>query len=304
MTATRRRVVLALLLGLSIPTALPAQDVSTMVARVRAEGAPAAGVVLSVYIGGERRELATTGASGLAVIEFGRVPLEAGSRLGAFAVRCGEVDEIVFARSAAALPLRGEGCMRSRLGTVVWARTDRLDVQLGDAPVMAQQAAETVVSERSGLRIQLGPVLSFVGGDEIANIGTGFGGELMIGFDARSGFGLGGAFSGSRHGLEGVNESLWRWAATFEPRYTIDRPDWEARPYLLARAARQWLDAEAGSGLATESGWSFGGGVGIVFPLVADLSADLSAHFASLSVDAQGFDRSGTLLTVGGAVRF
>lgn len=175
---------------------------------------------------------------------------------------------------------------------------------------MRTTTASAVVETRSGFRAQLGAIGTIVGGgddpqnDIAANVGSGAGAEILLGIDLESGPGIGLAVSGSRHGLEGVDEALWRWAFALEPRYTILRPDWRARPYLAARIGRQVLDAESGSGLATETGWSFGGGAGIVFPFIVGSEFDVSLRFERLSVSADGFDRSGSLFTFGGAVKF
>jgi hypothetical protein len=282
-----------------------------MLARVEADGRPVADVTFSVVIDGNLRRLATSGSSGLAVIEFNRVPLDAGTRMATFAVSCDDRQEILFARPAATLPVAGEACVRTRLGTVVWGRVDRLLVTLGEAPRLTSRVAEAVVRAQYGFRAQAGPVVAFVGGDEFENVGTGFGGEALLGYDAASGLGIGFGLAVVRHGLQGsssVDEALWRWAIVAEPRYTFYRPDRTVRPYVAGRAAWQSLDPEAGSGLTTETGWSFGLGAGIDFPLVRGFSMGVSAHAARLSVGAEAFgtdfDRSGMLYSVGVAIRY
>lgn len=282
-----------------------------MLARVEADGQPAADVTFSAITDGNVRRLATSGSSGLAVIEFGRVPLRTGTRMVTFAVRCDDQYEILFASSAATLPVAGEGCERTHLGSVVWGRADRLEVTLGRTPRMTSRTAETVVQAQYGFRVQAGPVVAFVGGEELENLGTGFGGEVLLGYDAPSGFGIGVGLSLVRHGLEGstsVDESLLRWAIVAEPRYTFYRPDGSVRPYVAGRAAWQSLDPEAGAGLTSESGWSFGLGAGVDVPLVHGLSMDISAHAARLSVGAEAFgedfDRSGMLYSAGVAIRY
>ncbi len=97
---------------------------------------------------------------------------------------------------------------------------------------------------------------------------------------------------------------MWRLGLSAEPRYTFQRPDWSARPYVVARVGWQSLDSEAGSGLSTETGWSFGGGAGVSFPLGLGPSVDLAAHVGRLSVDAEGFGRAGMLFDLGAAIRF
>lgn len=296
---------------LILPPALGAQDVPSMLARVEADGRPIADVTFSVITDGNVRRLATSGSSGLAVIEFGRVPLRTGTRVAAFALSCGDRHEVWFASSAATLPVAGEGCLRTRLGTVVWGRADRLEISLGQTPRLTSRTAEAVVRARYGFRVQAGPVVAFVGGDELENLGTGFGGQVLLGYDAASGLGIGLGLGLVRHDLQGstsVDESLWRLAVVAEPRYTFTRPSRGVRPYLAGRAAWQSLDPEEGSGLTSENGWSFGLGAGTDIPLVHGFSMDISAHAARLSVSAdafgKSFDRSGMLYSLGVSLRY
>ncbi len=299
-----------LLLPFLFPPALEAQEVSRMLARVEADGAPVSDLDFVVYVGGERRPVGASGSSGLAVVEFSRVPLSTGTRLVAFAVTCDGRTEILMSSSAAGLPLLDDACRQTKLGPIVWARTDRVEINLTDQPTMRTRTATAVVETRSGLRVQIGAIGTIVGGgddpteDIASNVGAGAGVEALIGLDSESGPGIGLALSGSRHGLEGVDEALWRWAVALEPRYTISRPEWRARPYVAARAARQSLDAESGAGLATETGWSFGGGGGIILPFLLGSEFDFAVRFERLSVSADGFDRAGNLFTVGGAIKF
>lgn len=289
------------------PVGLPAQEVPSLLVRVRDGGAPAAGLEVALYRGGQRRLLATTGASGLAVVEFARAPVQSGMRLAVFTVICAEKGEIALTRSANSLPPEEAACERSHLGSVVWSRTERLDVTLGDTPRMAGQTAPSVVEVRSGWRVHGVGSAALVSGDELSLTETGLGVELLIGFDTADGWGLGAGFAFHRHGLAGVDETLSRYTAVLEPRYTVIRPDWNARPYVATRVTREWLDAEDGAGLSTETGWSFGAGLGVAFPIAGPVSVDLSAHAARLSVsvaDVPDSNRGGWLITLGAGVRF
>jgi len=293
------------------PTFLFAQDVSSMVARVEADGNPVSGVRFAVISGGTQRPLATTGSTGLAVIEFDRVPLDSGTRLAAFVVSCGEHHEVLFARGASDLPLTEDGCERSQVGTVVWGRADRVHVVLGETPRLSSRAAKAVIRAVYGFRAQVGPAVSFVGGDELDNVGTGFGGDLLVGYDFPEGFGIGLGVGLARHDLQGsssVDEGLWRWAVMAEPRYTFGRAQSHARPYVAARAGWQSLDADDGAGLTTETGWSLGLGGGVVVPVVRGAARDIAVHASRLSLGADlsgtSFDRSGMLFSVGAALRY
>lgn len=282
-----------------------------MVARVEVNGQPAPDVSFAVISNGNLRRLATSGASGLAVIEFGRVPFSAGTRMATFGVSCNDRHEVLFAPTGAVLPVADEACVRTRLGSVVWGRSDRLEVKLGDAPLLTSRTADAVTRARYGFRAQAGPVVAFAEGDELENIGIGFGGEVLLGYDWAGGLGIGLGLGLARHSLEGstsVDESLWRWAVIAEPRFTFGAAEQRARPYLAGRAAWQSLDADDGAGLTTETGWSYGLGGGVDFPVAHGLSAGVSAHAARLAVGAEAsgtdFDRSGMLYSLGVVIRY
>lgn len=283
-----------------------------MVARVEVNGEPAPDVSFAVISDGTLRRLATSGASGLAVIEFGRVPFSTGTRMATFGVSCDDRHEVWFVPSGTVVPAPDDVCARTRLGSVVWGRSDRLEITLGDAPRLTSRTAEAVVRARYGFRAQAGPVVAFVGGDELANLGSGFGGEVLLGYDWAGGLGIGVGLGLLRHGLEGsttVDESLWRWSVIAEPRYTFGDMEQRARPYLAGRAAWQSLDADDGAGLSTETGWSFSVGAGLDFPVARGLSAGVSAHAARLAVGADApsgtsFDRSGMLFSLGVVIRY
>lgn len=310
--APSRLLQITAVLCLTAPAALPAQDVPSMVARVEMNGEPAPDVSFAVISDGTVRRVATSGASGLAVIEFARVPFSAGTRMATFGVSCDGRHEVLFAPTGDVLPAADEACVRTRLGTVVWGRSDRLEITLGDAPRLTSRTADTVVRARYGFRAQAGPVVAFVGGDELANLGTGFGGEVLLGYDRASGLGIGLGLGLVRHSLEAstsVDESLWRWSVIAEPRYTFGGAEQRSRPYLAGRVAWQSLDADDGAGLTTETGWSYGLGAGIDFPVARGLSAGMSAHAARLAVGAESasgtdFDRSGMLYSLGVVIRY
>lgn len=309
--APSRLLQIAVMLSLTVPASAAAQDVRSMVARVEVNGQPAPEVSFAVISDGTQRRLATSGASGLAVIEFGRVPFSAGTRMATFGVSCNDRHEVLFVPGGAVLPPPDEACVRTRLGTVVWGRSDRLEIALGDAPRLASRTDEAVAQARYGFRAQAGGLVAFAGGDDLENLGSGFGGEVLLGYDLPSGLGIGFGLGLVRHSLEGsttVDESLSRWSVIAEPRYTFGGAEQGARPYLAGRAAWQSLDADDGAGLTTESGWSYGLGAGIDFPLARGFSAGVSAHAARLAVGAEAsgtdFDRSGMLYSLGVAIRY
>lgn len=281
-----------------------AQHAASMLVQVTEDGRAVVGLPIVALTPEGSRELATTGTNGLAVVEFGRVPVRDGARVAAWSIDCAGERQLLLVRADATLPLFDDTCRRATLGAVAWYRTERLDVMLGERPRMTAQIAIEVVESRSGWRGQIGPIFTFVGGDELDNVGTGIGGEAMVGYDWTGGLGVGLGLGLSRHSLQGANEGLWRFTVFAEPRYSIDRPQWDVRPYLAGRVAWQNLDPEDGAGLLSESGWSFGGGPGVVVPIIFGLSADFHARYEFLSVSAEGFDRSGSLITLGLGIRF
>lgn len=304
MTRTRSLLAAVTAGALLGPAALPAQQVPSLLVRVRDGGAPAAGLEVTLYRGGTRRLLGTTGASGLAVVEFGRVPVQVGTRLAVFTVMCPDRREIALTRSVGTPPPSGSECERTQVGFAVWSRTERIDVVLGETPSMTGQSAPSVVRSRSGWRFQLDGSLAVVSGDEFSSTNTGQGGELLGGYDASDGWGLGAGFAWHRHGLEGRDEKVSRFSVSLEPRYTFLRADWSARPYVMARAAREWLDPDEGAGDTSERGWSYGAGAGVAFPAIGPVGVDLHASAARISVGDQGFDRSGWLISFGVGFRF
>jgi hypothetical protein len=307
MTRTRQLLAVITAAALFGPGALPAQQVPSLLLSVRDGGAPAAGLEVALYRGGNRRVLATTGASGLAVVEFARVPVQPGTRLAVFTVICADHGEIGLTRSVGAPPPADDACALDHVGSAVWGRTERIDIALDGVPHMAGHTARSVARVRSGWRLQAGGSVGIVTGDELSNTNTGFGGELLGGYDATDGWGLGAGASFHRHGLEGVDEKLSRVSVIVEPRYTVIRPDWSARPYFAVRAAREWLDADDGAGLSTETGWSYGAGAGVAIPALGPVGIDLHAYAARLSVsvkDVENSGRGGWLFTVGAGLRF
>jgi len=301
----RRIAILALILsGVFIPQHLYGQDVASMVVRVHANGAPLAGVPVVAFIDGNRRLLATTAGSGLAAVDLGRSRLVIGSRVSAFAIQCDESTEIVLTPAGGSLPISTDTCERTSLGSLAWGQDERLLVELGDAPAMQVNASDRVTRQQTGFRVQVGPALSAPSGSELDGVNSGFGGELQFGVDGESGLGLGAGVGFTSHGLEGSDESMSHWSIFAEPRYTFSAARPGAHPYVAGRVAYTKFNPESGSGLLSETGWSFGGGVGVVFPVSGSSMLDVWVRIMAISVDAEGFDRSGSDLRAGASLRF
>lgn len=275
-----------------------------MVVRVHQNGSPKADVQVQDFVNGDLRVLAVTAPSGLAVVEAARSRLELGSWAAAFAVTCNGSSVVLFVPEGGDLPVSTDRCDRSALGTLNWGAEERLVVALGDNPDMEVMAAEAQRTSGQGLRFQAGPVLSVPGGSELNGLNSGIGGELQVGSDWPSGFGIGGGAGLTTHDLEGADESLTHWNLFVEPRLTFnaDRPG--ARPYVAGRVSYSILDAGSGAGLLTEKGWGFGGGVGILVPVAGSVMLDLWTRVVAVSLDAEGLSRSGVEWRSGGSLRF
>jgi len=301
-----RKAPIAALVGLTLllPAAAEAQDAPTMVVRVHQDGNPLADVPVQEFVNGDIHVLAVTSASGLAVVEVGRSRLQVGRSAVAFAVVCGGGPVVILVPAGGDLPVATDRCDRTSLGALNWGAEERLVVALGQRPAMQAMATEGERMLIRGFRVQLGPVLSVPGGSELDGLNSGVGGEVQLGTDMASGFGLGGGVGMTTHDLEGADESLTHWNIFVEPRLTFNAERPGGRPYLAGRVSYAVLDAEAGAGLLTEKGWGFGGGAGIVIPVGGSLALDIWTRVVAVSLEAGGFSRSGTEWRTGGSLRF
>lgn len=301
----RRIAMLALAtLAVCLPHDLRGQDVASMVVRVHSSGQPVAGIPIVAFINGNRRLLAITSSSGLAIVDLGRSRLVVGSRVSAFAIQCDASTEVILTPSGGTLPVATDACNRTSLGSLAWGRDERLVVALGGKPSMQVTVSEQVTMQQTGFRFQIGPVVSVPGGLEPSAPNSGLGGELQLGVDGNNGLGLGAGVGFTSHDLEGTDESLSHWSFFAEPRYTFNA----ARPgthfYVAGRVAYTLFDPESGSGLLNETGWSFGGGAGVVLPISGSTKLDLWTRIMAVNVDAEGFDRSGSDFRTGASLRF
>ena len=287
-----------------LPMAAAGQDAPTMVVRVHEDGNPTADVPIQEFVDGNLRVLAVTASSGLAVVDAARSRLDIGSWTSAFVVTCDGATVVLIVPEGGNLPASTDQCARTSLGRLNWGAEERLVVALGQNPAMDVMAAEVQRTSGQGVRFQVGPVLSVPGGSELDGLNSGIGGEVQLGSDWTSGFGLGGGVGVTTHDLEGADESLTHWNLFAEPRFTFhaDRPG--ARPYVAGRISYSVLDAGSGAGLLTEKGWGFGGGAGIAVPIAGSLMLDLWTRVLAVSFDAEGLSRSGADWRSGASLRF
>ncbi len=291
-------------LALSLPSEVRGQDIASMVVRVQADGGPVADVPVVVFQQGDRRVLATTEASGLAVVDLGRSRLLAGSSVSAYSAQCAESIEVMLVPAGGDLPVMGDACSLTALGSLTWGQDERLLVVLGEEPAMRATASEQVRTSGTGFRFQIGPVVSAPSGSELSGISSGFGGELQLGADGASGLGAGAGVGYTQHSLTGADESMSHLSVFVEPRFSfnMDRPG--VRPYVAGRVGYVVFDPEAGAGLLKETGLAFGGGAGLVFPAIGSTMVDLWTRLTAVNVDVDGFDRSGVDWRLGGSLRF
>jgi hypothetical protein len=291
-------------LALSLPSDMRSQDIASMVVRVQAEGGPVADVPVVVFRQGDRRVLATTSASGLAVVDLGRSRLLVGSSVSTYTVQCGDRIEVMLVPAGGDLPVASDECSRTALGALTWGQDERLLVVLGEEPAMRTTATERVRTSGMGFRFQIGPVVSAPSGSEFDGIGSGFGGELQLGADGAGGLGVGAGVGYTKHSLTGADESMSHLSVFVEPRYAFNAERPGVRPYLAGRVGYTVFDPEAGAGLLKETGLAFGGGAGLVFPAFGSTMIDVWTRLTAVSVDVDGFDRSGTDWRLGGSLRF
>jgi len=169
---------------------------------------------------------------------------------------------------------------------------------------MRVTASEQVTRQQIGFRIQVGPAVSVPSGEELDGVGSGLGGEAQFGVEKESGLGLGAGVGFTTHDLEGADESMSHWSVFAEPRFTFNAARPGAHPYVAGRLAYVKFSPESGSGLLSETGWGFGGGGGVVFPAFGSTMFDVWLRFTMISVDVDGFDRSGTDFRAGASLRF
>lgn len=300
----RTSILLVASLALTLPSDAHSQDIASMVVRVQADGGPVADVPVVVFQQGDRRVLAITEASGLAVVDLGRSRLSVGSSVSAYSVQCTDSIEVMLVPAGGDLPVASDTCSLTALGSLTWGQDERLLVVLGEEPAMRTTASERVRTSGSGLRFQVGPVVSALSGSELSGIGSGLGGELQLGVYGMGGLGMGAGVGYTKHSLTGADESMSHLSLFAEPRYTFNAERPGVRPYVAGRIGYVAFDPETGAGLLKETGLAFGGGGGLVFPAFGSTMIDLWTRLTAVNIDADGFDRSGIDWRVGGSLRF
>jgi hypothetical protein len=134
-----------------------------------------------------------------------------------------------------------------------------------------------------------GPTFSFepaafyatVNGNDFegTDAGLGFDAQARVKFTALS---LGLGYQRSTHAIESIDEKIVASGLFVEPRYEFSSAS-SVTPYLSARIGRVKQSLESGSSKAEASGFSFGGGAGVIMPLGKTLRLNTSASWNSLS---------------------
>ncbi len=280
----------------------------TLIVRVENQGVSVEGVEVSVLSQRTQRSLGITGIGGLVAVDQLPLDINSGTRISTEILECGSDRSVLLVpESERLVTLPGE-CTRNPVGSFFWGQTERIVIRLdGDQVVVVRTRSEAVDEQESGMRFQVAGLFTALWGEEFDQEKDGFGVEATLFHTWVSGLGIGVGGSGTKHNVNGIDESMYKWSAFLEPRYTLFLPQSRFRPHVLARVSYNWFAYQDGRRLG-ESGWGFGGGIGTAYPLASWIAVDLGVYLGYLSVAAdfegQSFSRSGTELQITAGVRF
>jgi hypothetical protein len=127
-----------------------------------------------------------------------------------------------------------------------------------------------------------------VGGDDFEGIdaGVGFDVQGRVKFTALS---LGLGYQRSSHGIEGLDENVVASGIFVEPRYELSSAG-SVKPYLTARLGRITQSIEGDGSELKATGFSFGGGAGVMVPLAGSVHLNTSASWNSVSYGEMELD--------------
>ena len=294
---------------LLVPASASAQRATgTLIVRIEDAGAPVEGVDVDILTQRTRRDIGTTGISGLIAVDELPLDVNAGTRISTEILDCGAGPSVLLVPETERLVTLPADCVRRPVGSFFWGQTERIVISLdGDRVDVASTRSEALDRSESGFRFQADVLFTALWGEEFDQEKDGFGGEGKLFYTWTGGLGVGVGGSATVHDVNGIDESMWKWSAFLEPRYTFFLPRTGLRPHVLARASYNWFAYEEGRRLG-ESGWGFGGGVGAAYPLGSWIAVDLGLYMGYLSVAAdyegQSYPRSGTEFQITGGVRF
>jgi hypothetical protein len=127
-----------------------------------------------------------------------------------------------------------------------------------------------------------------VSGDDFEGIDAGMGFDVQgrVKFTALS---LGLGYQRSSHGIEGLDENVVASGIFIEPRYEF--PSAAAfKPYLTTRIGRITQSIEGDGSELKATGFSFGGGAGVMVPLAGSVRLNTSASWNSVSLGEMELD--------------
>lgn len=305
-TGIATAVLTALLL---VPASASAQRATgTLIVRIENAGVPVEGVEVDILTQRTRRDVGTTGISGLIAVDELPLDVNAGTRISTEILDCGAGASVLLVPETERLVTLPSECVRKPVGSFFWGQTERIVISLdGDRVDVERTRSEALDERESGMRFQVAALYTALWGEAFDQEKDGFGGEGKLFHTWSNGLGIGVGGSATVHDVNGINEDLWKWSAFLEPRYTFFLPRSRIRPHVLARASYNWFAYEEGRRLG-ESGWGFGGGIGAAYPLGSWIAIDLGLYLGYLSVasefEGQSYTRSGTEFQITGGLRF
>ncbi len=304
---------IALLLS---PTGVAAQRATgTLIVRVENAGVPVVGVDVSVLAQRTRRIVGTTGIGGVVAVDQLPIEIASGTRVSTEILECGDEASVLLVPLSEVVVTLPADCARRSVGTFFWGQVERIVVRVdGDQVSIEQLQSKAVTSRLSGLRLSVQGLFTTLSGFDTlggdSEFGSGFGGDVRVVYLWPSGIGLGGGGSLTLHDVSGVDENMWKWSAFAEPRYTFFLGSSKLRPHVLARVSYNWFSYESTQsgqpGGIDQSGWGFGGGAGIHYPIAGWLGLEMGLYYGALSMAFSGYDesRSGSEFQITAGLRF
>ncbi len=300
----------ALSTSLLLPGAVSAQQraTGTLILRVEESGLPAAGVGVSVFTQRVGRQVGVTGASGLAQVDQLAIDIPKGRRVVAHVLRCPDRTVVYLVPETERIDAIPADCEHLEAGSFFWGQTERVVVSVdGGRATVQETRAEDLDEKLSGLRVTASALYTSLLGEDFDDERNGFGGDVTVFHLWKSGLGIGLGGNVTTHDVTGIDESLWKWSLYLEPRYTLYFHRSKFRPHVFGRVSHNWFAYENGARLS-ESGWGFGGGLGVAYPLLKWMAVDVGVYYGVLSMDTdfegQTYTRSGSEVQIKAGARF
>lgn len=309
--------VLAALIALLLsPTDVAAQRATgTLIVRVENAGVSVVGVDVSVLAQRSVRVVGTTGVGGVVAIDQLPIEIDSGTRVSTEILECGDDASVLLVPQTAVVVTLPEDCSRRSVGNFFWGQVERIVVRVdGDQASIEQLQSKSVTSRLTGWRLSVNGLFTTLSGFDTlggdSEFGSGFGGTVRVFYLWPNGLGLGGGGSLTLHDVNGVDENMWNWSAFAEPRYTFFLGSSRIRPHVLARVSYNWFSYESTQsgqpGGIDQSGWGFGGGAGVHYPIAGWVGLELGLYYGALSMSFSGYDesRSGSDFQISAGLRF